>query len=180
MPITKRKCVGKALELLTSSLKPFVERELKSSWGEKFTENTKILLIDTRLQARGGADGTPLLNVALLVIMEIEGKLGFVPTDRDLEKLGYDIESRIPGTGRLRFIEVKGRVTGAATVTFTRNEILYSLNKPDDFILAIVEFDCDTHRVHYIREPFRREPDFGVTSVNYGFAELLAKATTPS
>jgi len=30
----------------------------------------------------------------------------------------------------------------------TRNEILYSLNKPDDFILAIVEFQQDgTHRV---------------------------------
>jgi hypothetical protein len=112
--------------------------------------------------------------------MEIERQLGFVPTDRELEKLGYDVESRIPGTGRLRFIEVKGRVTGAATVTVTRNEILYSLNKPEDFILAIVEFDGDAHRVHYIRQPFRREPDFGVTSVNYDFAELLAKATTPS
>jgi SNF2 family DNA or RNA helicase len=117
---------------------------------------------------------------ARAVIMEIERQLGFVPTDRELEKLGYDIESRIPGTGRLRFIEVKGRVTGAATVTVTRNEILYSLNKPEDFILAIVEFDGDTHRVHYIREPFRREPDFGVTSVNYDFAELLVKSTTPS
>ena len=65
-------------------------------------------------------------------------------TLRLLEKLGYDIESRMPGTGRLRFIEVKGRVTSAATVTVTKNEILYSLNKPDDFILAIVEFlDAD-------------------------------------
>jgi hypothetical protein len=118
---------------------------------------------------------------ARAVIMEIERQLGFVPTDRELEKLGYDIESRIPGTGRLRFIEVKGRVTGAATVTVTRNEILYSLNKPDDFILAIVEFlDGDTQRVHYLRQPFRREPDFGVTSVNYDFAELLAKASPPS
>jgi hypothetical protein len=35
---------------------------------------------------------------------------------------------------------VKGRVSGAPTITVTRNEILYSLNKPDDFILAIVEF----------------------------------------
>ena len=118
---------------------------------------------------------------ARAVIMEVESQLGFVPTDRELEKLGYDIESRIPGTGRLRFIEVKGRITGAATITVTRNEILYSLNKPDDFILAIVEFlDGDTHRVHYIRQPFRREPDFGVTSVNYDFADLLAKATIPS
>lgn len=70
------------------------------------------------------------------------------------------------------------RVTGAVTVT--RNEILYSLNKPEDFILAIVEFDGDAHRVHYIRQPFRREPDFGVTSVNYDFAELLAKASPPA
>jgi hypothetical protein len=117
---------------------------------------------------------------ARAVIMEVERQLGFVPTDRELEKLGYDIESSIPGTGRLRFIEVKGRVTGADTVTVTRNEILYSLNKPDEFILAIVEFDGDTHRVHYIRSPFRREPDFGVTSVNYDFSELLEKATIPS
>ena len=72
---------------------------------------------------------------------------------------------------------MKGRITGAETITVTRNEILYSLNKPDDFILAIVEFlDGDAHRVHYIRQPFRREPDFGVTSVNYDFAELLARA----
>jgi hypothetical protein len=113
--------------------------------------------------------------------MEIERGLGFDPTDRELEKLGYDIESRIPGTGRLRFIEVKGRVSGAATITVTRNEILHSLNKPADFILAIVEFmENDTHRVLYLRRPFQREPDFGVTSVNYDFSELLARATPPA
>ena len=113
--------------------------------------------------------------------MEIERKLGFVPTDRELEKLGYDIESHVPGTGKLRFLEVKGRVSGAATITVTRNEILYSLNKPEDFILAIVEFlDADQHRVHYLRKPFQREPDFGVTSVNYDFAELLARGEEPT
>jgi hypothetical protein len=113
--------------------------------------------------------------------MEIEHNLGFEPTDREMEKLGYDVESRVPGTGKLRFIEVKGRVTGAPTITVTRNEILYSLNKPDDFILAVVEFlDGDSHRVHYLRRPFHREPDFGVTSVNYDFNELLARAEAPS
>ncbi len=118
---------------------------------------------------------------ARAVIMQAERALGFEPTDREYEKLGYDIESRVPGTGKLRFLEVKGRVTGAATVTVTKNEILYSLNKPDDFILALVEFrDDDTHRVHYVRWPFQREPDFGVTSVNYDFAELLARAETPA
>jgi SNF2 family DNA or RNA helicase len=117
---------------------------------------------------------------ARAVVMQVERQLGFVPADRETEKLGYDIESRIPGTGKLRFIEVKGRITGAATITVTKNEILYSLNKPDDFILAIVEFDGDAHRVHYVRRPFQREPDFGVTSVNYGFADLLGRAGEPS
>jgi hypothetical protein len=100
--------------------------------------------------------------------MEIERKLGFDPKDREHEKLGYDIESRVPNIGKLRFLEVKGRVTGADTITVTKNEILYSLNKPDDFILAIVEFLTDGgHRTYYLRRPFQREPDFGVTSVNY-------------
>lgn len=114
------------------------------------------------------------------IIMEIERKLGFDPTDRETEKLGYDVESRVPGTGKLRFIEVKGRVTGADTITVTRNEILYSLNKPEDFILAIVEFMGESHKVHYIRQPFKREPDFGVTSVNYNFSELLEHSEQPS
>ncbi len=115
------------------------------------------------------------------IIMEVERSLGFDPTDRETEKLGYDIESRITRTGKLRFIEVKGRVSGAATVTVTKNEILYSLNKPDDFILAIVEFlPGESHKVHYVRRPFQREPDFGVTSVNYDFVELLERAAVPS
>jgi SNF2 family DNA or RNA helicase len=114
------------------------------------------------------------------IVMDLERSLGFEPIDRESEKLGYDVESRIPGTGKLRFIEVKGRVTGAETITVTRNEILFSLNKPDDFILAIVEFDGERVRTHYIRQPFRREPDFGVTSVNYGFTELLALRSDPS
>jgi len=114
------------------------------------------------------------------IVMDIERGLGFVPVDREFEKLGYDIESAIPGTGRLRFIEVKGRVAGADTVTVTKNEILYSLNKPDDFILALVVFDGGSHKVHYIRKPFLREPDFGVTSVNYSLAEMIAQGSPPS
>lgn len=115
------------------------------------------------------------------IVMAVERGLGFEPTDREVEKLGYDIESRVPGTGKLRFIEVKGRVAGADTITVTKNEILYSLNKPDDFILAMVVFMPDgSHRVRYLRRPFQREPDFSVTSVNYDFADLLARAGEPS
>jgi len=115
------------------------------------------------------------------IVMDVERELGFDPMDREQEKLGYDVESRDWKTGRLRFLEVKGRASGAATITVTKNEILYSFNKPEDFILAIVEFlPGDAHRVHYVRQPFQREPDFGVTSVNYDFAQLLARAEKPA
>jgi superfamily II DNA or RNA helicase len=118
---------------------------------------------------------------ARAIVLEVERQLGFEPTDREYEKLGYDIESRDVRTGRIRFLEVKGRVSGAATITVTKNEILYSLNKPEDFILAVVEFlEGDAHRVHYVRQPFQREPDFGVTSVNYDFPELLTRAEKPA
>ena len=118
---------------------------------------------------------------ARAIVMDIERALGFQPVDRELEKLGYDVESHSGESKPLRFIEVKGRVSGAETITVTRNEILYSLNKPDQFILAMVEFlPNDQHRVHYLREPFRRDPDFGVTSVNYSFAELISRAGPPT
>ena len=71
--------------------------------------------------------------------------------------------------------EIKG-----VKVTVTKNEVLTALNKPDDFILAIVEVDGDEATTNYVTRPFQREPDFGVTSVNYDFAELLARASTPS
>ncbi len=118
---------------------------------------------------------------ARAAVMEVERNLGFEPMDRESDKLGYDIESRVVSTGKLRFIEVKGRVQGATTVTVTKNEVLTSLNKPENYILAIVEFqNGGTEQVHYIRKPFRREPDFGVTSVNYDLPELLARAEAPS
>ncbi len=121
---------------------------------------------------------------ARAVVMEVERRLGFDPTDREFEKLGYDIESRVSGTGRLRFLEVKGRVSGADTVTVTKNEILYSLNKPDDFILALVEYlDADAHHVYYLRRPFERSgvtTDFNGASVNFPFADLLSRAGEPS
>jgi hypothetical protein len=40
-------------------------------------------------------------------------------------------------------------------------------------------FDGESRRVHYIKLLFQREPDFGMTSVNYDFAELLSRAEDP-
>lgn len=117
--------------------------------------------------------------LAMEAVMQAEKTLGFAPHDVSSRKCGYDIESAITGEGRLRFIEVKGRAKGATSVTVTKNEILTALNKPEDFILAIVEVDGATATPRYVRTPFRKEPDFGVTSVNYDLAELLAHADNP-
>lgn len=119
-------------------------------------------------------------QLAMAAVMAAESQLGFQPRDVSEQKLGYDIESAIAGDGRLRFIEVKGRVKGATTVTITKNEILTALNKPDAFILAICEVDGEQATPRYVRQPFDREPDFAVTSVNYDLRKLLARGEAPA
>jgi len=106
----------------------------------------------------------------------------FEPVDREFEKLGYDVESSVPGTGKLRFIEVKGRIERAETVTVSKNEILAGLNKPEDYILAVVEVSFTNDQAqaklpHYILRPFRTEPDFAATSVNYDWIELVDRVS---
>lgn len=66
------------------------------------------------------------------------------------------------------------------SATFFDGEIVFSLNQPDDFIPAMVRFNGDgSHEVRNLRRPFRQEPDFGVTSVNYDLEELLRRADAP-
>ena len=43
----------------------------------------------------------------------------------------------------LRFIEVKGRVKAAPTITVIKNEIIAGFNQPEKYILAIVLIDGD-------------------------------------
>jgi hypothetical protein len=118
--------------------------------------------------------------LAMAAVMAAERALGFEPTDVSADNRGYDVESRITGTGKLRFLEVKGRAVEADSVTITRNEIMTALNKPDDFILAIVSVDGEAADPRYVRQPFQREPDFAVTSVNYNLGGLLSRATPPA
>ena len=94
---------------------------------------------------------------------------------------GFDILSRNPETGELFFIEVKGRADGADTVTVTRNEILTALNKPEQFILALVKVKDGYTELRYLRNPFsgQEETFFDVTSVNYNLEKLFGKAEEP-
>ncbi|GCE27564.1 RNA helicase [Dictyobacter alpinus] len=141
-----------------------------------------------RLQGTQPTDTTPDMFArdtaeveqrAMQAVMTIERQLGYEPRDVSMDKCGYDIESRVPDTGKLRFVEVKGRIKGARNVMVTRNEILTALNKPDDFILAVVLIEGDSSETHYIRQPFQKEPDFAATSVAYDLSQLLAKGANP-
>ena len=121
-----------------------------------------------------------LAAICVLLFLGARAWAGGIPANDVLKYSGTLEDADGKALTGKRFIEVKGREAGADTVTVTKNEILYSLNKPDEFILAMVEFlDQERHKVHYLRRPFRREPDFGVTSVNYDFGELLARAEVP-
>ena len=127
------------------------------------------------------ADRERIDKLAVAGVMEAERGLGREPKEMPHENPGYDIESRDPKDNRLLFIEVKGKTTNSTAVTISKTQILTSLNKPDDFILAIVEIEGDTPKEpRYIRQPFQKEPDFGVTSVNYNLNKLLARAESPS
>ena len=127
------------------------------------------------------ADRERVDRLAVAAVMEAERRLGREPEEKPHEHPGFDIESRDPNTNQLLFIEVKGKSADATTVTISKTQIFTAFNKPDNFILAIVEVDGDTAKEpRYIRQPFQKEPDFGVTSVNYNLNRLLARAEAPS
>ena len=115
---------------------------------------------------------------AMKAVMDIESELGYLPKDVSALKCGYDIESKIPeeiaqNGFTLRMIEVKGRAKGATSVTVSKNEILTALNKPNEYILAIVEVDGEQTHTTYLKQPFKKSLDFAATSVNFNIKELI-------
>ncbi|WP_421257943.1 helicase-related protein [Aeromonas sp. 600886] len=123
-------------------------------------------------------------RVAMQAVTDAEQALGHTVIDVAADKCGWDITARPPlkSDGSLpqdRHIEVKGRSKGQTTITVSRNEILYALNQADKFLLAIVLVEGDKAQgPYYIRQPFTKEPDLGVASINYDLADLLARAVT--
>lgn len=140
-----------------------------------------ILTHQTTPDTFSQGDRQAVEHAAMKAVMDIELRLGNTPIDVSAAKCGYDVESRIPERIRayaraLRMIEVKGRKKGSTTVTVSKNEILTCLNKPDEFILAIVEVDGDKTRTVYLKKPFKNAPDFTATSVNFDIVDLINNA----
>ena len=122
-------------------------------------------------------------RLAVDAVLQTEATLGRTAVEMPHNNPGYDILSKDPTTGDIFFIEVKGRVADATTVTVTKNEILTGLNKPNQFILALARIhDDDSVELWYARRPFKgdQETFFKMTSANYNFAALAADAEAPA
>ena len=138
----------------------------------KLTQNQNTFTTDQKSRSE-------IESIAMNTVIDIERSFGYEPLDVSKEKVGYDIESRIPiinnetTSSTLRFIEVKGRTSDAKTITVTKNEILTALNKPEEYILAIVEIDGKNTKTTYLKKPFKEKPDFSATSVNFNMTELF-------
>lgn len=144
-------------------------------------------------QVRGDEDTAPNISadpiarsrierIAMDAVRLTEESQGCHVVDVSKDKCGWDLTSHPPAIDHKqpdpRHIEVKGRIKGAATITVTRNEMLYAFNQGDKFLLAIVLVnEDDSHEgPYYIRRPFDREPGWGVSSINYNLSDLLQKA----
>jgi hypothetical protein len=121
-------------------------------------------------------------RLAMEAVMATERALGHSPRDVAAEKKGWDIESRDGQTGHLRFIEVKGRHVDGRDLILTKNEILASLNAPEQFALAIVQVQDSgaTGQPVYVRNFFDRELGFAETAVMFSIGDLLSIGNAPS
>jgi superfamily II DNA or RNA helicase len=123
-------------------------------------------------------------QIAMEAVMDTERRLGREPCDVSAENRGYDIESRDPESGSLLFIEVKGRLDGADTITITRNEMLTAFNAEDAYVLAVVPIESGfAHQPVYVRNPtslFGAEPTFTEVSRNFSLSKIIAAGGAPA
>jgi len=157
---------------------------IPAGWFARAEGKDGALILRETPVGDGGADGE-VERLAMEAVIAHEREQGYEPRDVCKENRGYDVESRYPvghaKAGQLRFIEVKGRVAGAATVTVTKNEILTALNKPEDYILALVFVGANgAEKPRYLTKPFEQEPDFATASVNFKIKDLVARVETPT
>ncbi len=120
-------------------------------------------------------------RLAVEAVLAAERAIGRQPREMVRNNPGFDVLSRDPVTGEIWFIEVKGRVRGAPTVTVTKNEILTGLNKPDRFLLALAVVDGDGSELRYVTRPFKGTEDvyFDAASVNFEWDKLWKRGQPP-
>ena len=118
-------------------------------------------------------------RLAVQAVMQAERDLGREPRELEHHHVGYDIESR-DQEGRLRFIEVKGKAKGKATITVSSSQIRTCLNSPKSWVLAVVVIDGQqTAEPAYLYGPFDTPPGFAEVGRNLKLADILDRALPP-
>jgi superfamily II DNA or RNA helicase len=130
-----------------------------------------------------GPDAAARKRVELLAMNAVfaaEKALGRMPRDVSKQRgLGYDIES-VDDQGDLFFIEVKGRVDGADSVTLTINEVNTGRNSPHLFRLALVTVTGDQAAAPvYVSGIDWGVPGFGDTQITKNLNQLLTAGKEP-
>jgi SNF2 family DNA or RNA helicase len=149
---------------------------------------TLVIPVGLLLEASGaaeeaGPDAAARKRVELLAmnaVFEAEKALGRMPRDVSAVRgEGYDIES-MDSNGDLFFIEVKGRVAGADSVTLTINEVNRGRNVPQQFRLALVTVTGDQASAPvYVSGIDWGAPGFGDTQITKNLQQLLAVGRQP-
>ena len=132
-----------------------------------------------------GVDAEARRRIELLAMqaaMAAERRLGREPRDVSAENRGYDIESKDSRTGHLLFLEVKGRIASANSVTLTANEVRRANNVPDQFRLVVVLVENGVARDPvYVGSNFEfGTPSFNQISSTYSLDSLLQHGGPPA
>jgi superfamily II DNA or RNA helicase len=107
-------------------------------------------------------------RAAVDAVLRAERALGRRPTEMPHNNPGFDIESLDPD-GDVWHLEVKGRIQGGRTFVVTHNELRHAMNRPERYLLAMVEVDPSTMmatEVRYVARPFGTD----VTSIRLGLS----------
>ncbi|NLS10717.1 DUF3883 domain-containing protein [Nesterenkonia sp. MY13] len=119
---------------------------------------------------------------AVEAVMAAERALGRHPEEMARNNPGYDIRST-DASGRVHYIEVKGRIQGSDTFTITANEVTFAQTQGERHRLALVEVSADGpqhDRLRYVLDAFNHfEPAATTRSINEEWQDYWTKGGPP-
>lgn len=115
-------------------------------------------------------------------VLAAEKALGRRPVEMARNNPGYDIQST-DTSGRIHYIEVKGRIQGSETFTITTNEVTFAQTQGNRHRLALVEVSIDgpeQDQLRYVLDAFNHfEPAATTRSINENWQDYWTKGGAP-
>ncbi|MCE7482486.1 DUF3883 domain-containing protein [Microbacterium profundi] len=119
---------------------------------------------------------------AVDAVLAAEHALGRSPVEMPHNNPGYDVQST-DKSGRIHYIEVKGRIAGSDTFTITANEVTFAQTQGDRHRLALVKVapdGPDRDELRYVLDAFGHLEPTGMTrSYNEEWREYWSRGGPP-